>query len=314
MPHAPGAVVFAAMSASKCRSIPNVCDVALHRGAAASADATPSLLVEVPHGATRAAHFASIRAELRGSFPDGIQDFFFVNTDVGAPEVADALARRFVAARPTATALVVRSLIPRTFIDVNRVIDETSRPSASKAGQMTPGVAEYVRDADDFRLLFARYSAYRGLVARAVDVVCGAGGRAVMAHSYAPRSIDVPVDDRIVERLRAEYQPGALEKWPLRAEVDLITTSPDGTMLADAALVERLRAAFGREGFVVAQNGAYALHPSSMAWVYATKFPGRTLCIEMRRDLLMREFTPFAEMEIDPAKADRMASALASAL
>jgi len=119
---------------------------------------------------------------------------------------------------------------------------------------------------------------------------------------------------RIVERLRAEYRPDAIGKWPLRAEVDLITTAPDGTMLADAALVGRARAAFEREGMVVAQNGAYALHPSSMAWVYATKFPGRTLCIEMRRDLLMREFTPFQEMEIDPAKADRMAVALAGAL
>jgi hypothetical protein len=179
---------------------------------------------------------------------------------------------------------------------------------------MTPGVAEYVRDPDDFRLLLERYSAYRGLVARAVDLVCGAGGRAVMAHSYAPRSIDVPVDDRIVETLRAEYRPGALEKWPLRAEVDLITTAPDGAMLADAALVERTRAAFEHLGFVVAQNGAYALHPSSMAWSYASKFPGRTLCIEMRRDLLARAFTPFEEMEIDPAKADRMAAALAAAL
>jgi predicted N-formylglutamate amidohydrolase len=303
-----------AMTSTDLRSIPNVCDVSLHRGASAAGDATPSLLVEIPHGATRAAHFETLRAELKGPFPDGIRDFFFVNTDVGAPEVADALARRFVAARPTATALVVRSLIPRTFIDVNRVIDETSRPTASKAGQMTPGVAEYVRDPDDFRLLFARYSAYRGLVAGAVDLVCGAGGRAVMAHSYAPRSIDVPVDDRIVERLRAEYRPGALEKWPLRAEVDLITTTPDGTMLADAALVERVCAAFARAGVGVAQNGSYGLHPSSMAWIYATKFPGRTLCIEMRRDLLMREFTPFAEMEIDPAKADRMASALAASM
>jgi hypothetical protein len=34
----------------------------------------------------------------------------------------------------------------------------------------------------------------------------------------------------------------------------------------------------------------------------------------MRRDLLVREFTPFAEMEIDPAKADRLAAVLANAL
>jgi hypothetical protein len=34
----------------------------------------------------------------------------------------------------------------------------------------------------------------------------------------------------------------------------------------------------------------------------------------MRRDLLARVFTPFDEMDIDPAKADRMAAVLAGCL
>ena len=302
------------MTAPEFASLPGVADVTLVRGADSSPSAAPALLVESPHGATRAAHCAALRALLAGPFPEGLQDFFFVNTDVGAPEVASATAQRFVGAHPGRSALVIRCLIPRTFIDCNRVIDAATRPAASAAGQMTPGVAEYVRDAADFRLLFERYSAYRALVTRAFDTVCGAGGFGLMTHTYAPRSIDVPVDERIVERLRAEYRPEAIGKWPLRAEVDLITNAPDGEMLASEPLAARARAAFEREGFVVAQNGAYSLHPSSMGNVHAKRWPGRTLCLEIRRDLLVRAFTPFAEMDVDPAKAGRVASVLAEAV
>lgn len=296
------------------RSIADVCDVSFVRGTNSRPNAPPALLVEVPHGATRAAHFHALRDKLKGPFPDGLEDFFFVNTDVGAPEVAEALAARLVASRPETSALVVRCLVPRTFIDCNRVIDAATKPAASAAGEMTPGVASYVKDEGDLALLFARYSAYRDVAERAFELVCGAGGVGVMQHTYAPRSIDVPVDDRIVERLRAEYEPGAIEKWPLRAEVDLIVNAPDGTLLADAALVERVEERLRREGLSVARNGAYSLHPSSMGHIHAARWPGRTLCIEMRRDLLVREFTPFAEMEVAPRNADRMATFLLRAI
>jgi hypothetical protein len=294
-------------------SIDRVADVLHVRGADAPAGAPPGLLVEVPHGATRAAHFESLRAELRGEFPEGLRDFFFVNTDVGAPEVAEALAGRIVRAAPTRSVAVIRCRIPRTFVDCNRVIAPDARPAASPAGGVTPGIASYVRDDGDLRLLLARYAAYRDLVTRAVDLVCGAGGTALMLHSYAPRSIDVPVDERIVERLRAEYAPGRIETWPLRAEVDLITRDPDGRRLADAGLVASVRSSLERAGYGTAEGEAYALHPSTLAWTFAARWPGQTLCIEMRRDLLARTFTPFAEMEIDPAKAGRMADALAAA-
>jgi predicted N-formylglutamate amidohydrolase len=295
-------------------SIPAVCDVALVRGAAAAPGARPDLLLEVPHGATRAAHFDALRAELTGDFPAGLRDFFFVNTDVGAPEVAQALAARVVRYEPQRSVLVIRCLVPRTFIDTNRVIDAATRPADSQAGGMTPGVVSYVKEPADFALLFARYAAYRDVVSRAFDDVCGHGGTAVMVHSYAPRNVDVPVDERIVERLREAYEPDVVGTWTLRAEVDLITQAPDGERPCDEALVGRVRDAFTRDGLRVAENEAYSLHPSSMAHVYATRHPGRTLCVEMRRDLLAREFTPFAEMDIEPAKAGRMAAALASAL
>jgi hypothetical protein len=179
---------------------------------------------------------------------------------------------------------------------------------------MTPGIANYISDPADFRLLVGRYGEYRALVERAYAEVCGAGGVALMVHSYAPKNIDVPVDERIVERLREAYTPEVYPKWTLRAEVDLITNAPDGTLLASEALVRLVTDGFKRAGVQVARNEAYTLHPTSTGAVYAARYPGRTLCIEFRRDLLAREFTPFAEMTIDPAKADRMAAVLAAAL
>jgi predicted N-formylglutamate amidohydrolase len=294
--------------------IPRVLEAVTLRGDGAKPGAVPDLLLEVPHGATRAADFAALRDELRGPFPEGLQDFFFVNTDVGAPEVALRTAERHVAARPDRTAMVIRCLIPRTFIDCNRVIDADTRPAASAAGQMTPGVANYIRDPLDFALLVDRYSRYREFVERAFANVCGAGGAALMVHSYAPKNIDVPVDEKIVERLREAYTPAVYPKWTLRAEIDLITNAPDGALLADERLVRGVTEGFVREGFQVARNGAYSLHPSSMGNALAARHPRSTLCIEMRRDLLAREFTPFAEMAIDPAKADRMARVLSAAL
>jgi hypothetical protein len=89
---------------------------------------------------------------------------------------------------------------------------------------------------------------------------------------------------------------------------------PGGASLADESLAARVEAGFRAEGLAVARDGAYALHPSSLAWLHASRHPGRTLCVEMRRDLLVREFTPFAEMETDPAKIARMAGVLARAL
>jgi predicted N-formylglutamate amidohydrolase len=293
-------------------AIPDVCDVTHVRGRAAAPDAVPDLLVEVPHGATLAAHFAAVRGRLRGSYPDDLQDFFFVNTDVGAPEAALALAERLVAAEPRKSAVVLRCLIPRTFVDCNRIIDAAAEPKASAAGEMTPGLHVYVRDAHDRRLLLELYAAYRALVTAAFAEVCGQGGLGLMLHSYAPRSIDVPVDERVVERLRREYEPDRIEAWPLRAEVDLIANDPDGKPMASPDLMAGVRAELSTAGYQVEVNATYALHPVTLAHAFAGQHPASTLCLEVRRDLLVREFTPFAEMNADPDKVERAAKALAA--
>lgn len=294
--------------------IPDVAEVTIVRGALAGS-AAPTLLFEVPHGATRRSHYDRTRDVLRGDYPDDLRDFFFVNTDVGSPEVALAAAERFVGQRPHAAALVVRCLVPRTFVDCNRVIDLDAAPRASAAGEPTPGLHVYVRHPDDRRLLLARYAAYRDLATAAYERVCGdAGGLALMVHSFAPRSIDVPVDERIVERLRAEYRPERIGQWPLRAQVDLITTEPDGGRdLASPQLAAHVERTFAEAGFEVARNRTYELHPVSLAHRFGARHEGRTLCLELRRDLLVREFTPFAEMIPDPDRTARAAGALAAA-
>jgi hypothetical protein len=135
-----------------------------------------------------------------------------------------------------------------------------------------------------------------------------------MLHSYAPRSIDVPVDERIVERLREAYRPEKIETWPLRAEVDLIADDPQGRTLASEPLVREVRRELEAAELRVARCGSYALHPSTLAHAFATRYPDRTLCLEVRRDLLVEEFTPFAEMHADAGKLERIALPLARAI
>ena len=295
-------------------SISDVADVTRVRGAAAPADARPDLLLEVPHGATRAAHFDALRGALVGTYAADLRDFFFVNTDVGAPELATRIAERYVAVEPTRTALTIRSLVPRTFVDCNRVITRDAVAAASAPGEITPGLMPWVRDPRDRRLLLDRHAAYRDLVERAAEVVLPRGGTALMVHTYAPRTVDVAVDEHVVRSLHEAYRPENVGRWPLRPEVDLITRTPDGAVLADGVFVARIRAAFAPLGIAPAQAQAYALHPGTLAADFAARFPRRTLCFEIRRDLLVKAFTPFAEMEIDPAAIDRIAGPFVAAL
>lgn len=293
-------------------AIPDVCDVTLVRGARGGD--RPDLLLEVAHGATRASDFDRLADALRGPFPDDLRAFFFVNTDVGAPEVALSVAEHVVRDDPRRCAAVVRCLVPRTFVDCNRLIDADAVGQASAAGQLTPGLHAWVRDPDDRALLLARHRAYQECVEDACAQVCDAGGAAVMVHSYAPRSIDVPVDERIVEHLRTAYAPGRLELWPLRPSVDLIVDSPAGTRLASSDLVTRVAASFTDAGLDVALNGSYSLMPGTLATRLAERHPERTLCLELRRDLLVPAFTPFVELHPDPSRVGRMAALLAAAL
>lgn len=296
------------------RSIPRVCDVTVLRGRKSPASAPPDVLFEIPHGATRTEDFASLRAELVGRYPDRLEDFFHVNTDVGAPEVAARAAVLLMELDPRRAAVVVISRIPRTFIDCNRMIAADTAAAPSAPGDVTPGLMPWMTDRADRELVLDRYGRYRALVAGLTEEVLDRGGVAIQVHTYAPRSIDVPVDLRIVETLHAQYVPAALARWPLRPEIDLITLAPDGRRLAAPRLAQELRAGYEAQGIGVADGEAYNLHPQTVAGHVAARYPGRTLCYEMRRDLLVDEFIPFAEKRVDPAKVERHAAILAGAI
>jgi predicted N-formylglutamate amidohydrolase len=289
----------------------DVLETTVFRGTRARSGAPFDLLIEVPHGATRTAEFAATAALLRSPLPTDLVDFFHVNTDAGAPELALATAQRFVAAAPDRSALVMRCRIPRTFIDCNRRIDAS--PEDFKAGRVTPGLMPWVTAPEDRALLRARAAAYFSAVGQAFEAL-PRHARMLLLHTYAPRSVGVDVDLDIVRTLHEAYAPDVLETWPLRPHLDVIAHDPEGRALAPAGVVAQLRASLGAQDLVVADGETYPLHPSTQAHAYAVSRPGYVLCLEVRRDLLADPFEPFAEMRIGSTQVARLARPLAGAL
>ncbi len=297
--------------ASALASIPSVVDVHVLRGTRALTDAPLDLVFEIPHGATTTADFTSLAARLTSPLPDGLADFFHVNTDTGAPELALALAARFVDAEPARSAAVLRCRIPRTFIDCNRRID--AAPEDFKAGKVTPGLMPWITTDGDRELLRGAYERYVSTVRTAISQLAS-DGALVMLHTYAPRTVDVEVDHDIGPKLRRAYLPDVEPTWPLRPEVDVISRALDGTSYAPEGVVTALRSELAAIGITVADSTTYPLHPSTLAYDHVMALPGRALCVEVRRDLLAEPFEPFAQMTIGPAKVDRLVGPFLSAL
>jgi hypothetical protein len=293
------------------QAVPDIIDIHLLHGARAQPGAALDLLVEVPHGATTTDDFTSLAARLSSPLPDSLIDFFYVNTDAGAPELALAVARAFTVAEPSRTAAVLRCRVPRTFIDCNRRIDAS--PAEFREGKVTPGIPPWITAPADRALLRERYDAYVAAVRGAVELLAP-GGAMLLLHTYAPRSVDVEVDLDIVEKLRRAWQPDVAPTWPLRPEVDVIGRGVDGTSYAPEPVVGVLREALAARGIAAADSATYPLHPSTLAWDHVMRLPGRALCVEVRRDLLADPFEPFAEMRIGADRVARLAEPLAAAL
>lgn len=292
-------------------SIAEVVDVELLRGAQSPDGAAPDLLIEIPHGATRTADFTAVQSRMESPLPDGLSDFFHVNTDAGAPELALATARRFLALEPSRSVLILRCRVPRTFLDCNRRIDASAEDF--KAAKVTPGLMPWVTAPADRALLRARYEAYVSAVRSAVAATMPSGAM-LMLHTYAPRDVDVQVDEHIVTSLRRAYRPEVEPTWPLRPEIDLIGRDLAGVSHLPGAVADSLRSGMAAAGVTVGDGATYPLHPSTLAWDHATAWPGRTLCMEVRRDLVADPFDPFTEMRIGEAKVARLAGPLAEAL
>ncbi|MDA8019348.1 MAG: N-formylglutamate amidohydrolase [Thermoanaerobaculia bacterium] len=273
--------------------------------------ARPQLLVEIPHAADSMAHFQTVRSHLRSRLPDRLEEFFFVNTDVGTTAVARAVAER-LAERGLGTR-IVRCLVPRTFVDCNR--DLSVGPDVRTDDGLTPAIPGYVQAPEDRAWLGDLHRRYHRVASSAYEEIVGRGGRCINLHTYAPRTVQLGViGNDIVTALRRAYEPDAFEGWPLRPEVDLITETPEGLLLGDAAWLRRVREEYEAIGVGVEENGAYRLIPDTMGRVYAERYPGRLLCVEVRRDLLADPYDPFVEMKISGEKASRMARPLADSL
>ncbi len=308
-------------------SVRDVCDVRVVTGRAADPRRPPALLLEVPHGAARRRHFDATRSRLVGELPEDLESFFFVNTDVGAAECALEIARRVARPedypelstrrgdRPHApvSVLIVRGLVPRTFVDCNRDVEVSG--DAFRAVNLTAAVPSYIRRDEDVRTLAGLHRAYQDVASRAYEVVCGQGGIAFQLHTYAPRSVEIDeVGDDIVRVLREAYEPDRYARWKQRPDVDLITAIPGGSGLAPPRLTAAIRDRFGRAGIEVAENETYHLHPGTAGHRHASTYPGQVLSLEISRGRLADPFTPFAPMHIGRRKVRRMTAPLADAL
>lgn len=271
----------------------------------------PTLLIELPHGATRTADYEATRARLAGALPVNLEAFFYVNTDIGTPECAQWLTEAL--AREGYGSLVLRCLVPRTFIDCNRVV--AGSPQGVVIDGLTPAVAAYIEEPADQALLGELHAAYHGLIDRAYRRLCGAGGLALQLHSYAPRSVGIDrIDGEIVTALRRAYQPEVYETWPERPAVDLICADGEGTVWSAPELLTAVREAYAAIGLEARENATYRLHPATMGYQYARAYPGQVLCVELNRGLLADPFVPFGESPISAAHVERMSRPLAAAL
>jgi hypothetical protein len=280
--------------------------------------ARPGLLIEVPHGADTQALYDQLEAQLTSPLPPRLEKFFWVNTDVAAFALALRIAERFVQRHPEKSALVVRCTIPRTFVDVNRVLDD----DAERPKGLTPGMQPWIRTPEDQQRLYAMHREYTAFAGRAYRAVLGPPGTeprddgpvALIPHTYAPRSVPITVVDMdIVGALEAVYAPGEIEKAPLRAEIDFITETPEGEDQSPPGLVDALVPKLAALGHQVAHNHAYSLHPVTMGAKWSGIWPGRVLCFEVRRDLVTH-WDPFVVKALREDAIDGIAGAVASSL
>lgn len=264
----------------------------------------PVLLIELPHGATEPADLSRAKSRLAGPLPDDLADFFFVNTDFGAPELAFATAENL----PDLSTILLRARLPRVLADVNRVL------APDPAAGMTPGIPSFVENPRDRETLSEWHSRYVDAASRLYDLACSSGGLALALHTYAPRSIAVDIDHEGIAGLRRAYEAQRYEQWPLRPEVDLLTATPEGDYLAHPGLATSVRAELGSLGYQIGENASYALHPATWGARFATRYRGRTLALEVRRDLLGEPWQPFSPSTVAEAAIARTGQALARAV
>ena len=136
-----------------------------------------------------------------------------------------------------------------------------------------------------------------------------------MLHTYAPRTVPITSVDRdIVKQLHVFYHSEKIRSCKLRPQIDVIHKTPNNEELSDLKWYESVSQEFRTIGLDVADGASYPLHPVTMAYHYAKAYPRQTLCIEIRRDLIVERWEPFSEMRISQEKAEKLAACLARSL
>ena len=308
-------------------SLPDICEV--YQFAGPRAGEQPTVFIELPHGATTLAHLDRAKARTR-IYDPRYDSFFLANTDQGSPEYAHRLARWMTDPEAAATlagaddqlaqayrrlaehtrVLVVRALLPRTIVDVNRVweMNEEQRKQARLTGVHAPFIPE-----EDLPGIRQAHRHYNLTAARAYDLVCGSGGHAFNLHTYAPISVNIVEGEHIVDTLQRAYLPENVGSFPRRPAVELITAPPEAPSLAPAELVTLLKRSYAEIGIEAVENDPFPLHPLTSCHDHAQRHPGKILIMEISRDLLAEPFDPFIEMFIDPARVERMTRPIAAA-
>jgi hypothetical protein len=290
-------------------SVEGVCEVTVHR---AVGESRKWLLIEVPHGATRKSDYDAVVSKLESRLPLQLEHFFFVNTDIGAPEGAAWLGKTLSA--QGINVVSIRCLIPRTFIDTNRVIAQVQ--DGKVVDGLTPAVPGYIDSAQDAQWLTAQHGRYHQVVHAAYDEVCRvADGLALQLHSYSPRSVAIEkTDGNIVTALHAAYEPEVYAKWPERPPVDLISALSDGSFRAAPKLVDALLAEYAAAGIAAKENATYHLHRIAMGYEYAHAYPQQVVCVELNRGLVADPFVPFGVSPISEEKVAKMVAPLGRVL
>ncbi|MFT3712087.1 MAG: N-formylglutamate amidohydrolase [Archangium sp.] len=266
------------------------------------------LLIEIPHGATRRSEYDAVARKLKSPLPAQLEHFFYVNTDIGTPEGARWIGKTLGAHR--VNVVVARCLVPRTFIDTNRVL-------GGQAGEgLTGSMPTYITDSNDATYLQGLHTQYHRVVDGLYQEICrNSDGLALQLHSYAPRSVGIEtVDANIVKALHVAYEPANYSRWPERPAVDLICSTKDGKFHAAPRLVSAAVQAWKEAGVTATENGTYHLHPVTMGMTYAQAFPHQVVCVEMNRGLIADPFVPFGESPISEAKVGQLVAPLARVL
>lgn len=303
----------------------HVFELSFYAGREACEKREPHVFIELPHGATSMEELEYAKTLTR-EYPGDRHDLFFTaNTDQGSPEYGHRLAVLLTQQKewPEGSlsdkayerishlkVCVMRSQMPRTILDVNRL---WKRDEAARRSGLTPGTGPYITHPEDLDFLHNIYDFYQTEAASWYERVCGSGGFAFNLHTYAPISVQPKDGEYVVDALWRAYRGGEYDTFPLRPEVELITT-PDGEpFLSHRILCDALIKAYGSLGATVAENEPYPLHQSTTAYLHAKNYPGKTLTIELSRKVLAKTFDPFVIMTMDPEQIDRFTRPIAKA-